>query len=258
MSFMLGSDPELFVGSKGKVVSAIGRFGGTKDEPKAVIRKGFSIQEDNVLLEYNTPPARRAGDWLSYQMTMREYLEKEVSKQNLEILPIASASLSDEELKDPRAWVFGCDPDFNVWTGEMNPRPHCEDQNFRSAGGHIHVGLPKLTADEKIHLTRYLDLFIGVPLSLLDPDKDRQKLYGKAGAIRFKPYGLEYRTPSNWWTGSERRIQWIWNSVSHAYSTYRLRKVMTKDVGLMILAAIDERQTNVASELIKAYSMELP
>ena len=219
-SFMVGSDPELFIGTpEGKVISAIGKFGGTKEEPLRVIRKGFSIQEDNVLLEYNTPPAKSVGAFGKYQAEIRDYLGEQVDKLGFKILPIASASLEGDQLADPRAWVFGCDPDYNVWTGEMNPKPHSPDETLRSAGGHVHVGVIGLTVRDKIRLGRLLDLFVGTTLSQIDPDKRRRELYGKAGAIRFKPYGLEYRTPSNFWTFSEQGQAIVWDGVRRAVSS---------------------------------------
>lgn len=217
----LGSDPELFLKNKdGKIVSAIGKIGGTKKKPRPIkeLGKGFFVQEDNVLLEYNTPIAKQEDQWVGNHLAIREYLKNMVGQQGLELADIASHSMPADEMKTPKAWVFGCDPDFNVWDLKMNPKPYASDPLLRSAGGHIHVGLDDPTPPEMIRLGRLLDLFVGAPLAMKDQDKTRRELYGKAGSIRFKPYGLEYRTPSNYWTLSEHNIRGVFYNVWQAIS----------------------------------------
>lgn len=206
----LGSDPELFLKNKdGKIVSAIGKIGGTKKKPRPIkeLGKGFFVQEDNVLLEYNTPIAKTEQQWVDNHKAIREYLSVMVGQQGLELADIASHSMPEDEMKTPKAWVFGCDPDFNVWDLKMNPKPHAADPLLRSAGGHIHIGSENPNPPDMIRLGRLLDLFVGAPLAMKDKDKTRRELYGRAGSIRFKPYGLEYRTPSNYWTLCEENIR---------------------------------------------------
>lgn len=199
---MIGCDPELFLEDKnGKVISAIGKIGGTKTRPKKIksLGRGYAIQEDNVLLEYNLPAAKNPSQWMIAHNSMLTYLADLVGGMGLKLSDKASHSMDSDQLEDPRAFVFGCEPDFNVWELEWNKKPSCEDETLRSAGGHIHVAYDNPTPGDSIKLARLFDLFVGAPLKMKDPDKRRAQLYGKAGAIRFKPYGFEYRTPSNYW-----------------------------------------------------------
>ena len=57
----IGTDPELFLRDErtGAVASVVGLIGGTKEEPLPMegMREGFALQEDNVMLEFNIPPA---------------------------------------------------------------------------------------------------------------------------------------------------------------------------------------------------------
>ncbi len=41
---------------------------------------------------------------------------------------------------------------------------------------------------------------------MYDKDTERRGMYGKAGAFRPKPYGVEYRTLSNAWLSNDERI----------------------------------------------------
>lgn len=61
-------------------------------------------------------------------------------------------------------------------------------------------------------IVKQLDYYLGVPSLLWDNDPRRRLLYGKAGAFRPKPYGLEYRTLSNRWLTNVPLQQWVYSS----------------------------------------------
>jgi hypothetical protein len=215
---MLGSDPELFLKDKnGAYVSAIGLIGGSKDFPRPVkkLGKGFTIQEDNVLCEFNIPPAKTQIKWVNNHNVMLEYLNEYLASKGLSFSIDASAEMPKEALGDPRAHVFGCDPDFNVWTLKPNPRPNCSNPFLRSAGGHVHVTFSGTNAD-KVMFGRRLDATLGLWSVINDPDTRRKELYGKAGAIRFKPYGIEYRVLSNFWLKNTNLMSKVWYLVEIA------------------------------------------
>lgn len=221
--FKIGCDPECFLlNADGQVISAIGRIGGSKQRPKRVLtafKRGFALQEDNVLLEYNIPPARSFSEFTDYLDMIHEYIDDLLKTMGLKRSRIASCSMNPEEMTSHKAWQFGCEPDFNAWTLEINPRPVCDDLLFRSAGGHIHLG-GDYTYSQKISIVRWLDVYLGEWLKTQDPDKDRQKLYGAPGAMRIKKYGLEYRVPSNWWTFQDKEtLATIYDQITHAISS---------------------------------------
>jgi hypothetical protein len=110
-----------------------------------------------------------------------------------------SLTLPDE------AKILGCDPDYNAYTGELNPTPD-GTRTFRTAAGHVHVGWgADIPTDNPEHLeicrnfVKQLDTTVGMLMCIIDRDPQRRELYGKAGAFRPKSYGVEYRTPSNIW-----------------------------------------------------------
>jgi len=223
----LGCDPEWFLQTEsGKVVSAIGKIGGTKQEPRVLFTEKirgkevpFCVQEDNVLLEYNIPPATCKSEWLDFNLLIQSKINEELKKQGLKPLIVPSYIMPKEEMDNPFAWVFGCDPDYNAWTRKPNPNPTSQNKFLRSAGGHIHIGF-KGNKEDKIRFVKLLDLFLDAPLMLMDKDRRRQELYGKPGAFRFKPYGIEYRTPSNFWTHSLQTMDMVYNCVMMAWKNF--------------------------------------
>lgn len=209
----LGADPEVFfyTPTSGRLVSAIGKVGGTKEDPRP-LGDGYFVQEDNVAAEFNVPPASSPSEW-------DEHIEKGVAlvqgiaqKNELFLYPGASFSFDPEELNHEKAQEFGCDPDYNAWTMLPNDRPCATDATFRTCGGHVHVG----GEFNPIAVIRAMDLFLGVPSIVLDKDTERRKLYGKAGAFRIKPYGVEYRTLSNFWIFESKFRLWVWEATLKA------------------------------------------
>ena len=59
----IGTDPEFFVYDGDQIGSAIGKIGGTKDNPIQLTHGG--AQEDNVLAEINPPPAYDKSSFVS-------------------------------------------------------------------------------------------------------------------------------------------------------------------------------------------------
>lgn len=255
MNYLIGSDPEWFLKDKNQqLVSAIGLIGGTKKHPQAIpeLGEGFAIQEDNVALEYNTPPARNENEWVTSHGKMKDYLQVRLDKQGLQPHIVPSESFPREQLLDPRAWVFGCDPDFNAWSLKINASPHSDDMYLRSCGGHIHIG-KKMSKMEKIQLTRLLDMQIALPLLTIDNDTKRRTLYGKAGAMRFKSYGLEYRTPSNYWTKDLYYVKWVYQQVQKAVAMLEQKYLAPAEVE----ATINHGTAADAADFMEKYGIRL-
>lgn len=248
----LGSDPELFLMDGNKPRSVIGLLGGTKDNPEPVpeLGKGFGYQEDNVVAEYNIPAVITKDSWHANHLMMLNYLEKKLAPYG-KLKAIASAIMPESELEDPRAHIFGCEPDFNVWDVEINPRPCAMNPALRSAGGHVHFGF-RMSKMDKIMFGRYCDYGMGLWSVLEDEDKGRRELYGSAGAIRFKPYGIEYRTLSNYWVVPEH-IPRIWDRAYRCYKAFNARSwhgIIDKH-GKEIRKAINTSDKALANSLLE-------
>lgn len=249
----LGADPEVFLvnNKTGEFVSAINKIGGSKYDPLQVkgLPKGFTLQEDNVALEFGIPPAKSAATFVKYIQTVMNAGLSKIEQDNLEFSSMSAVFFPKEQLNCEAAQVFGCEPDFNAWTGEMNPKPKSEDPTLRSAGGHVHIETklnPNLVGQA-------CDLYLGVPSLILD-DKGslrRQLGYGRGGAIRYKPYGIEYRTLSNFWIFSPKHIRWVWNQVARAL----LHVEEGRELPSAVEVVINEDDKKMAKYLTKEYKL---
>jgi hypothetical protein len=252
---LIGADPEIFlVDAAGALVSSIGKFGGTKECPRELpIGNGFAVQEDNVAVEFNIPAA---GNSLTLQANLRKaikYLSEEAGSMGLKFVNISAATFPDKELTDPMAKVFGCDPDFNIWTHRPNPRPKAPNANLRSCGGHIHVGYQFDSKEQLEVAIKNMDLFLGVPSVLMDNGEERKVLYGKAGAHRIKPYGFEYRTLSNFWIFNQKHVAWVWRNTTRAVNN-QLFPEEDKD---NVVSCINDNDRDLALHLMDKYKLEV-
>ena len=192
---MRGADPELFLmDMQGNPVTSIGKIGGTKMEPRD-IGGGYAVQEDNVSVEFNIPPAGSRDVFVAEIHHVLAYLEEYAKQMNLQLNIQPTAEFSEEQLSHPQAQELGCEPDFCAWTLKENPRPTVP-KLLRSSGWHLHLSWKNPKMHERIAVIRAHDLFCGTASLLHDNNTLRRSIYGKAGAFRSKHYGVEWRTAS--------------------------------------------------------------
>lgn len=214
---IIGSDPEVFLLNESGFVSSEGKFGGTKEEPKPLDRKGFFIQEDNVMVEFNIPPTNNLQELKDNLKYMLDYISVGAQQFDCVVSTDCSARFDLDQLDTEQAQTFGCDPDFNAYNLDRNPPIEIDvNPNLRTCGGHIHIGYRDPSDYKSIELIRALDVTLGLPSLLRDKDRERRKFYGKAGAYRLKSFGVEYRTLSNFWIFSDEDIEWVYNGVMTA------------------------------------------
>ena len=206
--FTIGVDPEIFITEDGKAVSAHGLIPGDKKAPHPI--PGGGIQVDGTAVEFNTDPVPLT-DFVSFNKNIVKVmggLEKEVKKAgnySFNISPVQEYSQEYLDSLPDSAKELGCDPDYCAYTLEPNPVPDGK-RAFRTGAGHIHFGWgADIPTDNKEHheicasFVKMLDATVGLFMITIDRDPRRRELYGKAGAYRAKPYGVEYRFPSNVW-----------------------------------------------------------
>jgi hypothetical protein len=217
-----GADPELFVvNPDGDLVSAEGLIPGTKDKPYKV--DYGAVQVDGMAAEFNIDPVDNFHEFKRNIKMVRKQLEQMLPR-GYKLVGSATAEFKQEvwDNTPDHAKMLGCSPDFNAWDGAPNPPPR-ENPRVRHAGGHIHIGWTKgaKTTDAQyvsacIDLVKQLDWYLGAWSLDKDSDTLRRSMYGKAGSMRFKPYGVEYRTLSNFWLGSDSLMLQTWNRLQKA------------------------------------------
>lgn len=251
----IGADPELFLQNEQELISAEGLIGGTKKKPLAIPEyPGYFLQEDNIMVEFNIPPANTSEKFIDSIETMREYIDMAALIHDATISPLASGDLNPRFLQTPQAITFGCEPDNCVYLGKANDIPMVNG-TLRTCGGHLHIGYDNPNNNLSVKIIKAMDMTLGLDSLRLDKDERRRSMYGKAGAFRFKKFGVEYRTLSNFWIFNRKLIYWAYSgtiaaielinsglldSLESEYSTYIVEAINKnkKEQGINILGEI--------------------
>ena len=240
----IGADPEVFFKNKDNlVVPACGMIGGTKEKPIPVLRG--ALQEDNIMAEFNIDPSDDVDIFIHNINAVYSQLSTIAEDRGLAIAHRASARVPMFLLQQhPQAMEFGCEPDFNAYTLEENPSPDIAS-TLRTCAGHVHLGF-EVETDARMatmgSVVEYLDWIVGMWTVLKDSDTVRRERYGKAGAFRPKPYGLEYRVPSNFWLRSDNLKRSMFERVRLAYG--------------LAQAGVDKPSSSTVIESINTHDVE--
>lgn len=248
----IACDPEIFLYNGSQIVSAIGKFATKKIG-------NVSIEVDNILAEFQIEPT---DDRATFIIRVKRGIQAIKDESGMDICIKSSHTFTKEYLKSlpPKAFVFGCNIDMSAYTDKPNPKPN-PYTNVRSAGGHLHIDLPRTRGaqegytEHRVMLVKLLDLYMGVPSVLLDRDRARRRLYGKAGAYRAKPYGIEYRTLSNFWLRDSRLIEWVYDQTETALE---MNKHVNHIPFAQVRRCIDEGDVVLARKLITKYKIQMP
>jgi hypothetical protein len=255
----VGADPEVFVADmSGKISSVIGHLGGNKSYPRPV--NNGAVQEDNVLAEFNIDPAYSKLEFTSNMTTVMSQLKNILENKGLHTVVVPSHNYTIEELESygPEAMEFGCSAEFNAWTDREMPRPQGDKVTLRTAGGHVHVGYDSPNPVMNRNLIKMMDFTLGLPSILLDSDAQRRKLYGKAGSMRHKMYGVEYRTLSNFWLQSTELMEWVYDRTLWATSNIDLLSSYLEEVDQRTLCKIiNKSDTKSATSVINNLNLSV-
>jgi len=217
MSVLIGADPELFAFKGDKPISVHNLLSGDKRNPLPVDEG--AVQVDGTAAEFNIIPTDSVDVFVNRIIKVRKNIESIIQQADKDVVLRSVPAVkfdSDYWATIPSAnKELGCDPDFDAYTGKENVIiPEEKRKGFetmRTGSGHIHIGWrnPKKPFKDDVEkydhfvncrvLTMLIDNVI-LPFEYKwDKDVERRKLYGKPGAFRPKPYGLEYRVLSNAW-----------------------------------------------------------
>jgi hypothetical protein len=244
-----GADPELFLRAidTNFPVTSIGRIGGSKREPRQ-LGGGFALQEDNVTVEFNIPPADSKAKFIASIEYVLGYLRSELEPKGLKLDISATMDFDIQDLMHPQAQELGCEPDSNAWTGRNNPRPHAPE-TLRSSGGHLHIGYENPSKEVSTEIIKAHDLFCGVSSLVHDSDTRRRQIYGKAGACRYKGYGVEYRTLSNFWIKSPELISFMYEQSEKAINFVNNGETISREWANKIVRCINQGDMDLFAEI---------
>lgn len=261
---LVGCDPEIFVKKDGKFVSAHGLISGNKAHPTPV-EKG-AVQVDGMALEFNIDPASSEKEFVGNVTHVLGILAKMVPDYQLAPVPVADFPLEYIAAQPMEARELGCDPDYNAYTGAANLKPNAE-LPMRTASGHIHIGWTTgADALSAGHLAachavaKQCDIVLGLASLFYDDDIRRRSMYGQAGCLRYKTYGMEYRTLSNAWLLSEERMAWVFRNTKKAMEMLFSGRALfqeTEELGVNVQAIINHSDKDAAEGLIRRFNLEL-
>lgn len=265
---LVGSDFEMFLqNEEGKFISAIPFNSGTKQEPEKIKDHiGCCIQRDGVLEECNVPPVRLGQYdefWKNIQIVKDYVYTKFAKKEKLTLVCCPTANFEDDQLQDDEAQQAGCSPDFNAWLGgEQNEKPSFTGSGLRSAGFHVHLSFPDADVDTCMDLMKLFDLFITLPFVVIDTNKERRKLYGKAGCFRMCDWGeekgFEARTLSNVAVSGKATIEYIFDQLDLMFDYYNNNTMdVVNEMSHDIISAINESDYNKAGKICDSFGILL-
>lgn len=277
---LIGADPEVFVydNKDRKYVSFHEHIAGTKREP--LPRHYGALQIDGLAVEFNIKPAPNLFTFLRNINHALADIDILLFKQSTpeheyvtHVAPYAEFNSDIFETVPPENLVLGCEPDYNAEEGGsinvMNPDAGA--QLFRTAGGHIHIGWHSqgefVNPFEEAHMRDCIDLVQIMdhtlyPMSLLfDREARRHQLYGKPGAFRPKPYGVEYRVLSNAWLKNPNLTAWVYNATIRAsvLSEYDVRPQAEKSLRDVVENGIKSTHQQILDAYdVLVYKYEMP
>lgn len=252
---LVGADPEFWLVVNEKPMSATGLIPGTKEKP---YRLGAgACQADGLAAEVNIIPAGSRDMFVHNIKNVIQHIKSLLPPKTeckytatMDFGKAYMDSLSEEEKR------LGCDPDINPYIAEANPAPDAHPTE-RAAGGHIHLGWT-VGEDTKSFehfancctVAKQMDFFLGLPSLLLETDDKRRTTYGKAGAMRVKSYGVEYRTPSNFWLNSSERMAMMYENAQLGFKMLQDdKRFLGKDYGMQAANAINNGDRTTAAGL---------
>lgn len=213
----IGADPELFGFKDGKPVSVHDILPGSKWSPCKVPRG--AVQVDGVAAEFNIEAAATRGIFIRNIKHVSKILSTIAANNGvtLQAVPTVHFDQAYFDSLPTEAKALGCEPDYNAYTKDVNPKPSTS-KPMRTASGHIHIGWEGCNRDDPKYIDLCCDMVKELDLVLYDQsykwdsDNERMELYGKPGAFRFKPYGLEYRVLSNRWLAADGLMAFVFEA----------------------------------------------
>ncbi|MEE8599419.1 MAG: hypothetical protein V3S69_07965 [Dehalococcoidales bacterium] len=194
-NFSYGADIELFIqGSGGDIVLAEVACPLLTDVPN---NHELGLNIDGACLEYHVPVCNGLVEFTHALRDSIHAISEAVKQQGYTVALLPAHSFLEQELVSSKyGQKFGCKPDYNTYSpGHCRRLKACDYGSLRTAGGHLHIGLPK---DRELSLPSVVKILDALLVPFWNEESPRTALF-PAGTFRPTPYGLEYRTLDNSW-----------------------------------------------------------
>jgi len=216
----VGTDGEFFLmDAGGNAISSEGLIGGRKENP--VLCDGGGYLEDCVTVEINPDPVPASVGAAQFSTNIQKCIDEVTRKAaNLDLsIDITPVKLfQPEQLVTTQALESGCSPTYDIWSNSRIRAIDISESNNRYAAGDIHLSWP-LPDDRKLRvlqaktIVKYMDVVVGLNEVANTPHNERVSAgFGNPGIHRLTKYGVEYKTPSNFWLISDVRRRWVFDT----------------------------------------------
>jgi hypothetical protein len=259
-SFLLGADPEFILLKEGNPFSAEGVIGHGKFNPLDM-GNDVVVHEDNILVEFNIKPASNKIEFLKNNLkAVYQIYHQFLKASDLMISKDCYAEFDEKYLYTEQAQSVGCSPEFDAMTCDMMDPPQLSITKARTAGGHVHIGYENENNFDSMMIVKMLDLYLAIPSLILDKDKKRRAIYGKASSYRrTEGVKVEYRTLSNFWLFEKTLLEWVYNVVDKVVNDVLNGVIIDDDTYLRVREVINSNNDEEALKIIAEHSdMILP
>jgi hypothetical protein len=214
---MIGTDFELFMKTGDKHIPVPENINIGSKKGRHVPLGGGTMHRDNIMVELCPNPVVVPGSLATGVASLVEEAEVYLSKAMGETITLdfaPSVKFGGDVLASEYAQELGCDVDYLARDGMATQRMPMNARllkDSRCAGGHVHISYGEEDNDVSVPLAvHFADVALGTLEATMGKQGIRRTFYGVPGLHRPKTYGqtrgVEYRTPSNLWLASSKRI----------------------------------------------------
>jgi hypothetical protein len=257
-----GADFELFLfnSSTNSVINAKPYVKGTKDNPYNFdpSNKYWCTSLDNISFEGNIAPCTTAEEFNNNIVKVIDYLKSSLPKG---IVPIheCAVRVNPSVLNSDESMTFGCEPSLDAYTGRENDTVSGETTNLRTCCTHIHMRYDNMTLETSMEWIKAMDLFLGVPSTIIEPANERRSLYGKLGEMRFYPERtVEYRSLSSYFSQNDIIRKWVFNNTLKATGFINEGHRVSDDLANSFKMASINHDEGFIKNLINQYNIPMP
>lgn len=232
-----GSDPEFFFLKRSQIVPPVFILGtGERIKWKSGFpyriykqTEDIMVTSDGAAFELVVTPQEnweKLFDLISDGITLTESL---VDREDLKLGVVPAARIPDKYLIDETV-ITGCDPDYDALQEEWFAKECIEDDIYRYAGAHMHIGFVDKDMLSYAHknivpLVQLLAIYVGIPALVNSTRKAKESLrlnkYGKPAKYRIPKHGLEYRSPSNNWIINKKLAGTLFENVQKVVEIFK-------------------------------------